>query len=58
MCVACRWSYVFYFVYLRDTKPNDYTALDMHVYKLVCTRITVLHSVWYEVDEAAEQRVK
>lgn len=31
-----RWSYVFYFVYLRDTKPNDYTALDMHVYKLVC----------------------
>ncbi|XP_064638087.1 inositol 1,4,5-trisphosphate receptor type 2-like isoform X2 [Lineus longissimus] len=29
------WSYIFFFIHLADTKPNDYTALELHVYKLL-----------------------
>jgi hypothetical protein len=29
----CR--YIFYFCHLMDTKQMDYTAIDMHVYRLV-----------------------
>ena len=30
------WSYIFFFIHLNGTKVNDYTALEMYVYKLVC----------------------
>ena len=29
------WSYIFFFINLNGTKVNDYTALEMYVYKLV-----------------------
>lgn len=29
------WSYIFFFIHLNGTKVNDYTALEMYVYKLV-----------------------
>ena len=30
------WAYIFFFIHLDDTKPNDYTALDLYVSSLVC----------------------
>ena len=30
------WAYIFFFIHLDDTKPNDYTALELYVYELVC----------------------
>ena len=29
------WSYIFYFLYLSDTNPNDLSALDSYVADLV-----------------------
>lgn len=29
------WAYIFFFIHLDDTKPNDYTALDLYVSSLV-----------------------
>ena len=29
------WSYIFFFIHLNGTKVNDYTALEMYVFKLV-----------------------
>ncbi|CAG2222632.1 unnamed protein product [Mytilus edulis] len=29
------WAYVFFFIHLNGTKVNDYTALEMYVYKLL-----------------------
>ena len=29
------WAYIFFFIHLDDTKPNDYTALELYVYDLV-----------------------
>ena len=29
------WAYLFYFIHLDDTRKNDYTALDLYVYRLV-----------------------
>ncbi len=29
------WSYIFYFLYLSDTNPNDLSALDSYVAELV-----------------------
>ncbi len=29
------WAYIFFFIHLDDTKPNDYTALDLYVSNLV-----------------------
>ena len=33
-CIMC-CRYIYYFLYLADTNPNDYTALDAYVAKLV-----------------------
>ena len=33
------WSYIFFFIHLNGTKVNDYTALEMYVYKLVSVSI-------------------
>ena len=30
------WAYIFFFIHLDDTKPNDYTSLDLYVSSLVC----------------------
>ncbi|XP_074663089.1 inositol 1,4,5-trisphosphate-gated calcium channel ITPR3-like [Tubulanus polymorphus] len=32
------WSYIFFFIHLDDTKHNDYTALELHVYQLLQTQ--------------------
>uniref|UniRef100_A0A1I8HB99 RYDR_ITPR domain-containing protein n=1 Tax=Macrostomum lignano TaxID=282301 RepID=A0A1I8HB99_9PLAT len=29
------WAYIFFFIHLEDTARNDYTSLDLHVYKLL-----------------------
>ncbi|XP_074650375.1 inositol 1,4,5-trisphosphate-gated calcium channel ITPR3-like [Tubulanus polymorphus] len=29
------WAYIFFFIHLADTKPTDYTALELYVYKLL-----------------------
>ncbi|KAH9498183.1 hypothetical protein Btru_007903 [Bulinus truncatus] len=29
------WSYIFFFIHLNGTKVNDYTALEMYVFKLI-----------------------
>lgn len=29
------WGYIFFFIHLHDTKQNDYTALDLYVFKLL-----------------------
>ncbi|CAD5116200.1 DgyrCDS5116 [Dimorphilus gyrociliatus] len=29
------WAYIFFFIHLHDTKQNDYTALDLYVFKLL-----------------------
>ncbi|XP_075250138.1 inositol 1,4,5-trisphosphate-gated calcium channel ITPR2-like isoform X3 [Convolutriloba macropyga] len=29
------WAYLFYFIHLDDTRKNDYTALDLYVYRLL-----------------------
>ena len=32
------WSYMYFMLYLSETDPNDFTALELHVYKLVTNR--------------------
>ncbi|KAH3824475.1 hypothetical protein DPMN_126311 [Dreissena polymorpha] len=36
------WSYIFFFIHLNGTKINDYTALEMFVYKLVSLEVAVV----------------
>ena len=31
------WAYIFFFIHLHDTKPSDYTSLELFVFKLVST---------------------
>ena len=44
------WAYIFFFIHLDDTKPNDYTALDLYVASLVGILLTLYemgkHSYW------------
>ena len=30
-----QWAYLFFFIHLDETRPNDYSALELYVYKLV-----------------------
>jgi hypothetical protein len=29
------WSYMYFMLHLSETDPNDFTALELHVYKMV-----------------------
>ena len=39
------WSYIYYFLYLEDTNPKDYTALDSYVASMVGRR-NLTHRPW------------
>ncbi|KAL8600021.1 hypothetical protein ACOMHN_057790 [Nucella lapillus] len=30
-----QWAYLFFFIHLDETRPNDYSALELHVYRLL-----------------------
>ncbi|XP_053404110.1 inositol 1,4,5-trisphosphate receptor type 2-like isoform X2 [Mercenaria mercenaria] len=32
-----QWAYLFFFIHLDETRPNDYSALELYVYKLLTT---------------------
>ncbi|ESO83880.1 hypothetical protein LOTGIDRAFT_236387 [Lottia gigantea] len=31
-----QWAYLFFFIYLDETRPNDYSALELYVHKMRC----------------------
>ena len=39
-----QWAYLFVFIHLDETRPNDYTALELYVHKMVghCPSFVVL----------------
>lgn len=30
-----KWAYLFFFIHLDETRPNDYSALELHIYKML-----------------------
>ena len=30
-----QWAYIFFFIHLNETRPNDYTALELYISRLV-----------------------
>ena len=30
-----QWAYLFFFIHLDETRPNDYSALELYVHKMV-----------------------
>ena len=34
-----QWAYLFFFIHLDETRPNDYTALELYVHKQVCETV-------------------
>ena len=30
-----QWAYLFFFIHLDETRPNDYTALELYVHRMV-----------------------
>ena len=40
-CEHNMWAYIFFLIHLDDTKPNDYTALDLYVSVLVSLAINI-----------------
>ena len=39
-----QWAYVFFFIHLDETLPNDYTALELFI-----SRMVILHFSWRSV---------
>lgn len=37
------WAYIFFFIHLNGTKVNDYTALEMFVFKLVSVPLLLVN---------------
>lgn len=45
------WDYLFFFIHLDETRPNDYMALELYVYRMVCIRSTHKpHDEFLEAD--------
>ena len=40
-----QWAYLFFFIHLDETRPNDYSALELHVFNLVS--LSFLSSVMF-----------
>ena len=36
-----QWAYLFFFIHLDETRPNDYSALELHVHRLVSLSWTI-----------------
>ncbi|XP_033730119.1 LOW QUALITY PROTEIN: inositol 1,4,5-trisphosphate receptor type 2-like [Pecten maximus] len=59
-----QWAYLFFFIHLDETRPNDYSALELHVYNMLdlnrfeffpLNRALCLQSDKYDTDEMIEQ---
>ncbi|OWF37431.1 Inositol 1,4,5-trisphosphate receptor type 3 [Mizuhopecten yessoensis] len=59
-----QWAYLFFFIHLDETRPNDYSALELHVFNMLdlnrfeffpLNRALCLQSDKYDTDEMIEQ---
>ncbi len=43
-----QWAYLFFFIHLDETRPNDYTALELYVSRLVSWFFNGSTQVWIQ----------